>query len=124
MTVAEHPLEFLLRQVGDAAPGPWRPLAYVQQSGSNPEYVRGLVELLRLEGLIEVGPGSAGAGPEVRLTAFGEEVLRDPEALARLRAGEALRPGDPGAVVRESLRRPTRPVVTPVLIVLNVVVFL
>lgn len=123
MTLVDHPLEVTLRLIADAAPAPWRPLAYLQATGSNPEYVRGLVELLRLEGLLVVGPGAGDGGPEVRLTDLGREVVESPALLDRLRQGRALRPDDPGAIIRESLRHPVRPVVMPVLLVLNFAVF-
>src|SRR5262249_37889384 len=82
-----------------------------------------LLELLWLEGLVQKAPGTPETGPGVTLTPLGQEVVQDPEALRRLREGEPVREGDAGAVVRQTLRGQPRPVVTPMLVAANLLVF-
>ncbi len=113
-----HPLEELLLAIGRVAPRPWDHKADAQQLGLDPRDVEDHLELLWLEGLI----AKSESGRGVELTPLGREVLDDPEALGRLRAGEALAPSQ-GAVVRNSLHRPITPVVTRLLLAANLAVF-
>jgi rhomboid protease GluP len=117
-----HPLEELLLAIAHADPRPWDYRQEATRAGIDPRELEGLLELLWLEGLITKSDSSTGDGAGVVLTDPGRQVLEDPEALARLRAGEALTPGQ-GAVVRNSLRRPITPYITRILLVANLAVF-
>ncbi len=118
-----HPLEAILRFCAQAAPGPWYYQVFAQQSGIDPERLVDLMEILWLEGLVQKARAGPETGPGVTLTERGKQVVEDPEAMRRLVAGEAVLPGDVGSAIRQSLRRPTRPLLTKAIIVVNVAVF-
>ena len=61
---------------------------------------------------IERTLGSPETGSGAILTAKGRDVLQDPQALERLRAGLPVTEADRGAVVRRALRGPAFPLVT------------
>ncbi len=117
-------LEAILRLCAAAAPEPWFARRHAQQTGTDPELLLDQVELLWLEGLVHKTPGTAESGPGTVLTPLGRQVAADPLLLERVRRGEPVRPDDPGAVVRNSLRREVFPLVTYALVAANVVVFL
>jgi rhomboid protease GluP len=119
-----HPLEAILRMCARAAPQPWYPRHFIRETGADPDQVDHLLELLSLEGLVQKAPGTLDAGTGATLTPLGEQVVADPDLMDRLCRGEPIRSEDPGAIVRNSLRRPVRPVVVKVLIALNVLAFL
>src|SRR5262245_29401281 len=119
----EHPLEAVLHLIAAAAPEPWRYQQHARQHGFDPAGVETVLELLWLEGLIRrEGATSPEAGPGVGLTPFGQQVLGDPELLQRLRNDEPLT-NEAGAIVRDSLRRPVKPVITRLLLIANFAVF-
>lgn len=121
----ESPLATLLSAVGAVAPHPWHYREHAARSGIDADLLAELLEWLWLEGLVQKAPAPAadGVGPGVLLTPLGEEVLRDPERFERLARGEAVVPTDPGAVVRQTLRQPIRPLVTRLLLAANLLVF-
>jgi membrane associated rhomboid family serine protease len=116
---AIHPLEAVLRLVAQVAPQPWFPRQHAEKVGFPVDQLNYYVEHLWLDGLLKKGGEPGG----VLLSEAGEAVLRDPEALQRLRDGEALRPGDRGGVVRAVLRQSPRAVVTRWLFWANLLVF-
>lgn len=118
-----NPLEAILRLCADAAPGPWYPRLYAKQTGADRHVLALCLEELSLEGLIRKEAGTGETGPAISLTDEGERVLLDPEALQRLRSGEPLSPGNRGTIIRQALRERSRPFVTVLLVLLNVVVF-
>ncbi|HEY7312154.1 MAG TPA: rhomboid family intramembrane serine protease [Gemmataceae bacterium] len=118
-----NPLESILRLCAASAPEPWYPRLYAKQSGVNAQALGLCLEELWLSGLIEKSPGNDETGPAISLTREGERVLLDPEALGRLRAGEALSPNDRAGLIRQALSGGLRPLVTVLLVLLNVVVF-
>ena len=81
------------------------------------------LEYLWLDGLVQKAEGTPETGPGMTLTPLGRAVLDDPAALQRLREGRAVKPGDAGGVVREAVRRRTRPTVTLGLIAVNAAAF-
>jgi rhomboid protease GluP len=116
-------LEAVLRLCAESAPRPWYPRAYAADSGVDADALSDAVEEVWLERLVERAGGSKEEGAGFVLSRLGERVLRDPEALGRLREGRPVVEGDAGAVVRHSLRRPARPVVSRVLLAANLLVF-
>jgi membrane associated rhomboid family serine protease len=118
-----HALEVILRGCEAAAPEPWFPRVFAQETGADSAALDNILEDLWLEGLIQSAERVAGRGPGIRLTPLGERVLREEALLERLRKGQPLIPGDPGAEVRHSLRNPPRPWVTRVLLTVNLLFF-
>ena len=119
---SRHPLEEVLLAIARVDPEPWDYRREALQADLDPKELDGLLELLWLEGLVTGAETSSPGGRGVKLTQLGREVLDDPEARQRLRAGEALTKSQ-GAIVRNSLRRPITPVVTRTLLVANLAVF-
>ena len=119
-----HPYEAILRMCAAAWPKPWYARAYAQSAGIPQQQLYYYIENLWLDGLVQKAEGSAETGPGLTLTAAGRDVLEDPAALARLKEGRAVKPGDQGGVVREALRRRDRPRVTLALVAVNVAAFL
>jgi membrane associated rhomboid family serine protease len=117
------PLEAILRRIAAAAPGPWYPRAYAKERGVEVDGLTYLLEHLWLDGLIQNTPAVEGLGAGVVLSPEGERVLQDPEALRRLREGRPLTEGDRGGIVRQAFRRERTPVVTRLLVALNLLVF-
>jgi rhomboid protease GluP len=119
-----HPLESILRMCAAAAPEPWYPRLFVKQEGVNPQAVSHCLEELWISGLIERADGGPEKGPAISLTREGQRVLLDPESLRRLRADEPLSPNDRAAIIRQVLHGRTRPQITLLLLVVNVLIFL
>jgi membrane associated rhomboid family serine protease len=114
-----NPLEAILRQCAEAAPAPWYAWVYARGGGIDPQTLGEGLEELWLEGLIDKVPGTAQTGPGIVLTDRGRSVLRDPQALEQVRRGLALSQTGRGAVIRQDLRRPARPLVTRLLLLAN-----
>jgi membrane associated rhomboid family serine protease len=121
--VSLHPLEAILRLCAAAAPGPWYPRVYARDTGVDLDRLGDCLEDLWLDGLIERAGGGQETGPGFVLTDAARRVLEDPEELQRLRDGLPLATQDRGAVVRQALRRPPRPVLTRLLLAANLLVF-
>ena len=118
-----HPLESILRLCAAAAPEPWYPRLFAKQEGVDRQELSRCLEELWQSGLIEKGKGDAENGPAISLTREGERVLLDPEASQRLRDGEPLSDYDRGARIRQALSGRVRPLVTRLLVALNLFVF-
>jgi membrane associated rhomboid family serine protease len=134
--------ETVLRQCAAAQPEPWYPRPFAETAGVSRDALDAALERLRLRGLVHLTPWTPGHGQGYALTPDGERVLRDAGLLTRVRAGsvpaalerddDAPRRPDRGATpyergeaVREALLDNTRPpVITFVLIGINVAVFL
>jgi membrane associated rhomboid family serine protease len=121
--VSLNPLEAILRLCAAAAPEPWYPRVYAKDTGVDLDRLGDCLEDLWLDGLIERAGGGKETGPGFVLTDAARRVLEDPEELQRLRDGLPLATQDRGAVVRQALRRPPRPVLTRLLLVANLLVF-
>jgi rhomboid protease GluP len=117
------PFEAVLRRIAAAAPQPWYPRAFAKERGMDLGGLTYLLEHLWLDGLIQNTPPVDGLGAGVVLSPEGERVLQDPEALQRLREGLPLAEGDRGGLVRQAFRQERPPVVTRLLVALNVLVF-
>ncbi len=117
------PFEAVLRRIAAVAPEPWYPRAFAKERGAELDGLTYLLEHLWLDGLIQNAPPVEGLGAGVVLSPEGERVLQDPDALERLREGRPLSEGDRGGVVRQALRRAPKPVVTRLLVGLNVLAF-
>jgi membrane associated rhomboid family serine protease len=116
-------VEVVLDWVASAAPDPWYPRLYAERSGVDPNALGEVLEMAWLEKLVERADGRADLGAGFVLTELGERVRRDPELLRRLRDGLPLIEGDPGALVRSSLRQPFKPLVSKLLLYANFLVF-
>jgi rhomboid protease GluP len=130
----------LLRRIGGASPHPWYPSEFARSARLDSGELDAALDKLRLGGLIEFTDWEAGRGQGFVLTSAGIEVLRSARALARLRNGTIPQWADRfndnaddlppttalgrGDAIRNSLLRDTKPRVTQVLIVLNLLVFL
>lgn len=137
MNPAADSLEPLLRQIAQAAPAPWYPKLYAEQTGVTRDSLDQPLEKLRLGGLISLTPWEQGRGQGYRLTPAGELALRNPHELTRLRdlKPEAFRDERPraesqgrttfeqGEEAREALLSSSSPVITQALIFANVAVF-
>ncbi len=117
------PLETLLDVVASTAPEPWYPREYAERSDSDPNALSDVLEMAFLEKLIERTVTGTERGPGFVLTELGERVRLDPESLQRLREGLPLVEGDPGAIVRSSLRQPFKPLASKVVLFANLLVF-
>jgi membrane associated rhomboid family serine protease len=120
-----------------AAPEAWHPERYARRSGVPLNQVNDVLKQLWDAGLLEKAARHPEDGPGLRLSAKGWEVLNDRQALRRLCgedgfvASAAPGPRDPEAVpadararaVVESLRSRRPPVVSRVLLGLNLLVF-
>ena len=116
------PLEKVLRLIAAAAPQPWFPRRYAEQTRFPLDVLLYYLEHLWLDGLLRRGEATA-EGTGLHLSPAGEEVLRDPEMQRRLRDGDPLRPDDRGCVVRSVFRRPRRASLTRLLLWLNILWF-
>jgi membrane associated rhomboid family serine protease len=119
-----HPFESILRMCAAAAPEPWYPRLFVQQTGADPDRLGDLVEMLLLEKLIQKTPGKLETGAGFVLTDLGQQVVEDPTLMERLRRAEPIVRNDPGAIIRNSLRTRVRPLVTQAIVGVNVLFFL
>jgi len=137
--------ESLLRQCASAAPSPWFPSEFAETTGVPRDSLDGILNTLRVAGLINIADWVKGRGQGYSLTDAGREVLRSPSLLTKLNVGKRLSISDRlnveeipapqrrddgsatayerGEVVRDSLLHPKRLEATPWLIVLNLTVF-
>jgi membrane associated rhomboid family serine protease len=134
--------EELFRLCAAAAPKPWYPKVYARSSNVPRDNLDVPLTELRIAGLVKLTDWEPDVGQGYVLTAFGEEALQNPTLLSQLCRGAAiapsakpneaqladLRPAGPttlerGDAVRAALHSPGKPVVTPVLILLNVLAF-
>jgi rhomboid protease GluP len=133
------PLEAILRHCAAAAPKPWYPKLFAEESGVPRDSLDAPLERLRLGGLIQLTEWVEGRGQGYALTSAGQHALQDPRELARLRqAGPprppAMRPPvtrtqgattfDRGEDVREALLDHKPPIVGRVLLAINILVFI
>src|SRR5688500_14875757 len=79
-------LTFVLTQCQGAAPQPWYPSSY-SGAGVAREELDKAVDDLRLNNLIRISDWAKGKGQGYTLTASGEEVMKTPRLLKRLREG-------------------------------------
>ncbi len=117
------PLEQVLRMCAAAAPEPWYPREFVRQTRTSKDNLSLIIENLLLDGLVERTTGTEATGPGLVLSPVGAKLLRDPEALQRLRQGLSINEGERGGIVREALRRRETPIVSRILLGLNLLVF-
>jgi membrane associated rhomboid family serine protease len=114
------PLEEMLRLIEREAPEPFFPSEFLRRTDSDPDRVDAALEQLATEGLIEKVRGrSLESGAGVVLTRLGQQAVRDPALLERLRRGEPVSQDDAGAAIRHGLQPTGRPVVTYALIAVN-----
>jgi membrane associated rhomboid family serine protease len=138
MGEANELLEMILRECAAAAPEPWYPSSYAQQTGVSRDRLDTDLDRLRLGGLVSLTDWVQGKGQGYALTAEGAELLASPRRLQRLRdngvAPKPLEPPPPaptgrltpwerGEAVRATLLNPIRPRVTLTLLFLNILVF-
>jgi rhomboid protease GluP len=137
----------VLRRIA-AASRPWFPSEYAREAGIDRDSLDGPLNELRNAGLVIVVDWVRGRGQGYSLTADGEQAATDPAALARALARERpllsprdvpvahpeLSPAslrdrggltrfDRGEMARQALLSPPPPVITPALILVNLVWF-
>jgi membrane associated rhomboid family serine protease len=133
------PLETILRQCSEAAPGPWYPSEYARTKGIARDDLDPHLDQLRMAGLIHLTDWVQGHGQGYALTPDGQYVLESPRELAKLRAGkinrarEVQQPSgtadrgttafERGEEIRYAFLHPSPPVVSLTLIFLNVAWF-
>jgi len=132
-------LEMILRQCATAAPEPWYPSAYARSNGVSRDSLDDPLNRLRQGGLIQIVDWVKDKGQGYILTPAGQQTLQSPRDVERLKNGQVpQRKPEPdaqppagaasaferGEAVREALLNAERPVVTQVLLTLNVLVFL
>jgi membrane associated rhomboid family serine protease len=116
------PLEDILRRCAAAAPSPWFPRHYAKLAGIPLGELATDVEFLWLEGLLRPASRPGDPVPGVTLTEAGARLLADPTEMAALCDGrQAVRGRDRAA--RRVLREVGAPVVSRVLVVVNLMVF-
>src|SRR6266852_1620488 len=132
-----HPLELILRRCAEKAPDPWYPSDYAKETGNARDSLDPYLDQLRLGGLTHLTDWVAGRGQGYALTLAGEELLKNPRQLARLLAGKwspvaarenrptktSSSPWERGESVRQSLLYPVQPILTFLLIAINVAIF-
>jgi membrane associated rhomboid family serine protease len=133
-----HPLEMILRRCAEAAPQPWYPSRFAQETGTPRDSLDAHLDRLRLAGLVRLTDWVQGLGQGYTLTPEGSELLQNPRLLKRWINGEVVlrRPAEPAPPMElhgpsgraedmiDALRDPSPPRATIALIVLNVAVFL
>jgi membrane associated rhomboid family serine protease len=136
-----QPLETILLSCARAAPDPWYPAAFADTAAIPREQLDGWLDELRLGGLIRLTDWVQGRGQGYVLTPEGHAVVNNPRLLEKVDANgvprkpvalpaAAPRPKggmdawERGETIRAALLYPARPVVTHVLIAVNVLVFL
>jgi rhomboid protease GluP len=138
-------LEIILRECAATGPQPWYPSSFCRSTGVPRGTLDSCLDKLRLAGLVQLTPWVQEHGQGYQLTEHGAEVLRQPRLLARLRQGDvpqtttvAVGPSPRGTSgyrelrlselrgekVREALMDDSRPIVTQILVMLNVLYFL
>ncbi len=139
------PLTALLTSISQSGSQPWYPKAYAEQQGVPRESLDVPLERLRMLGLVELTEWVANHGQGYRLTPAGRKVLYNPRQMTQLatgtlppaapepepppEAGWSGRGGRAGAyerneTIRAGLMSQGRPVVTLLLIGLNVAAFI
>jgi membrane associated rhomboid family serine protease len=136
-------LEIVLADVAAAGAKPWYPADYAQATGVSRDQLDASLDRLRLSGLVQLTDWVPDRGQGYTLTPEGAQVLDSPRLLTRLREGRELprrseaisagplprslrEPGttwDRGEAIRAALLDQSGPVVTKVLIWINVAVF-
>src|SRR4051794_10534966 len=116
------PLETVLHLIASAAPEPWYPRLYAEETESDPEALGDVLEMAWLEKLVEKADSGPKTGPGFVLTELGEQVRQEPDVRQRLRDGLPLVENDPGALVRSSLRLSFSPVASKVILFANLLV--
>jgi membrane associated rhomboid family serine protease len=131
-------LEIVLRDCAAARPHPWYPAHFAKATGVAREPLDHCLDQLRLNGLVQLTPWIQGHGQGYELTPYGAEVLEQPRLLGRLREGVVPPPrrqtAQPslerhalsdarGEKVRAALLDDSRPLVTQVLVALNIIWF-
>jgi membrane associated rhomboid family serine protease len=132
--------EIILRECARAQPHPWYPAHFAQSTGVPRDAVDAALDRLRLSGLVKFTDWMPDHGQGYQITAQGEEVLRHPRLLARLRAGDVpqIKPaaapptaysrhaleGVRGENVRAALIDSSRPIITQALLAVNCLWFL
>jgi rhomboid protease GluP len=146
MAEPNHALrETILRQIQEIAPLPWYPREYAAKAEIPRESLNAPLNDLRVEHLIHLTEWQSGIGQGYLLTDIGREVLANPLILEQFRKGKpAVPPGqDPsaaatgtastsagpnrferGEMARKAFYFGDRPVVIPILIFVNALVFL
>ena len=132
-------LEILLREGQASAPQPWYPADYAEQTGVVRATIDADLDRLRLAGLLRLSDWVQGKGQGYLLTPEGGQVLENPRLLKRLRTGgaeplpapaplQAVRSvtttWERGEAVRSVLLNPAKPIVTRILLGLNILMFL
>src|SRR5688572_27227476 len=82
------PLEAILRFCQKSAPSPWYPAAFVRETGFARDQLDPLLNEMRVNGLIRLTDWVPENGQGYVLTPAGEEAMRNPRLLNRLRAGQ------------------------------------
>jgi membrane associated rhomboid family serine protease len=126
-----------MRLCAEKAPDPWYPSDYAKETGTPRDSLDPYLDQLRMGGLTRLTDWVAGHGQGYALTPAGEELLKNPRQLARLLAGKwsppvvrenrptatASSPWERGEAVRAALLYPVSPVVTFVLMIINISAF-
>ncbi|HEV3443592.1 MAG TPA: rhomboid family intramembrane serine protease [Gemmataceae bacterium] len=132
--------EFILRQCAASAPNPWFPAVFARDNTIPRDHLDRHVDELRMAGLIQIADWVQGQGQGYALTTEGDKVLQSARDLARLRSGKLeLKPEpqrvaadptswrgtsmDQGEIARQAVLYPAQPVVTRILIFVNIAVF-
>lgn len=128
--------ETLLRQCLAADPAPWYPKEYAQTAGINRESIYGPMNDLRGANLVQLTEWIRGKGQGYIITPLGKEVLDDPVFLAQLREGKSLTSTketpessskinrfELGEAARRAFYFPAKARVAPVLIAINLIMF-
>lgn len=138
---ASHPLEMILQLCAAAAPEPWYPSVYAKASGIVRDELDPHLNRLRLGGLVRLTDWMKDRGQGYVLTPEGQRVLQNPRDLAQLNEGRMpeARPTeeeiptvrevprdqwDRGGIILDDLQRPQMPVLTNLLLAINIVWFL
>ncbi len=134
---AKHPLESVLHLCAQAAPDPWYPSVYAKESGNARESLDPYLDQLRMGGLIHLTDWVQGRGQGYALTPAGEKVVQNPRLMARLLAGKFVAaqpeaaedrsrvptPFDRGEAARAAFLYPSQPIVTYILVAINIAIF-
>lgn len=135
---AMPPLELILRQCATAAPQPWYPRQYAQQTGASREALDPHLDRLRLGGFVQLTEWTQEHGQGYVLTPVGKDLLDRPRLLERVRQGDLpeVRVIDPEPVMQQQVEvegdkfremlasgTPFRPRVTIALLWINIAVF-
>lgn len=99
---AMPPLEMILRQCASAAPQPWYPRQYAQQTGVSRDSLDPHLERLRLGGFVQLTDWTKDFGQGYLLTPLGKDLLDRPRLLEGVRQGNLPegRPPEPDPVVQ------------------------